>query len=507
MNKELKGIYKQIEKREALYRAVVEDQTELICRYTSDRKITFVNEAYCRYYNKTKDDLIGKKFKLSVVDEDKSILENSLSSLNIENKVSTAEYRIRMTRGKIRWQRWINRAIYNSNKQLIEYQSVGRDITEKKQIEMALLESEEKFRSIFEESPIGIMLFDRMGSIIWHNEAVMKITGVKDTEKLKKNYNLFQDKFIPKEAIEKIKNKQKARYEISINIDELKKTVPYLNIEKSGTVYRDFSLAPIYADRDKNEVTGYFVFTMDITERKESEQSLQQSMEELKRSNEELEQFAHIVSHDLKNPLNVVISYVDIIKNNYGDKLDERGLKMSEMVKDRTLQMIHMIDRLLSYSQIRSDENLFEYIDTEIILKKAIDNLEIEIKETKAEITHDKLPTIKVDETQMISVFQNIIGNSIKYSKKGVTPKINVSAEEKENEWLFTITDNGIGIEEDQKEKIFLIFHRIDKRNSTGHGIGLAFCKKCIKNHKGKIWVESVKDESTTFYFTINKNL
>jgi PAS domain S-box-containing protein len=507
MNKELQKIYKQIEKREALYRAVVEDQTELICRYTSDRKITFVNEAYCRYYNKTKDELIGKEFELRIIDEDKSILENSLSSLNIENKVSTAEYRMKMTRGKIRWQRWINRAIYNSDKQLIEYQSVGRDITEKKQMGMALLESEEKFRSIFEESPIGIMLFDRMGSIIWHNEAVMKITGIKDIEGLKRNYNLFEDKFIPKEAIEKIKNKQKARYEISIDIDELKKTVPYLDIQKSGTVYRDFSLAPIYADKDRKQVTGYFVFTMDITERKESDQSLQQSMEELKRSNEELEQFANIVSHDLKNPLNVVISYVDIIKNNYGDKLDERGLKMSEMVKDRTLQMIHMIDRLLSYSQIRSDENLFEYIDTEIILKKALDNLEIEIKETKTEITHDKLPAIKADETQMISVFQNIIGNSIKYSKKGVTPKINISAEEKENEWLFTITDNGIGIEEDQKEKIFLIFHRIDKKNNTGHGIGLAFCKKCIKNHKGKIWAESVKDEGTTFYFTINKNL
>ncbi len=227
-------------------------------------------------------------------------------------------------------------------------------------------------------------------------------------------------------------------------------------------------------------------------------------------SNEELRQFAHTIAHDLKNPLNSVISYLSLIERKYEDVLDEDGFELTEMVKNRTKRMMDMINNLLYYAQTVNKGSKFERHNTNTILEKAIENLETVIKEQGAKITSDSLPEIYCDDVQILSLFQNLISNSIKYCDKK-TPEIEIRAKGKDEQWLFCIEDNGIGIDTVHKEKIFWIFNRVpsekDFPKKEGYGIGLSLCKKIVERHQGKIWVESKKGKGSTFYFTIPKQI
>ncbi|MFW5800207.1 MAG: sensor histidine kinase [Spirochaetota bacterium] len=228
-------------------------------------------------------------------------------------------------------------------------------------------------------------------------------------------------------------------------------------------------------------------------------------MKELEASNKELEQFASVVSHDLKGPLSVVISYINLMKKKYTDK---EAKYLTEQVIQRTHNMLDLIDNLLHYSRAgKVNKEDLEVCDCELILQSATENLKIDIESNNAKITHSPLPKIYGYKVQLISLFQNLLSNAIKYRKED-PPNIHIYAKKtgENNEWLFSFKDNGIGINSKKKDKIFLIFHRekavYDKY--SGYGIGLAYCKKIVENHNGKIWVESEPDKGSTFYFTIN---
>lgn len=242
----------------------------------------------------------------------------------------------------------------------------------------------------------------------------------------------------------------------------------------------------------------------EIDERNKVENALMIITAQLKHSNDELQQFAYIASHDLQEPLRMVSSYCKLLEKRYKDKLDESGREFISYAVDGANRMHLLIEGLLSYSRVGSRKEEFKETDCELVLKYTKDNLQNSIRETEAEITHDPLPVVKGDETQLIQLFQNLIFNAIKYRKEGVVPKIHVSCRQENGEFIFSFADNGIGIDPQFSDRIFIIFQRLHTREEyPGTGIGLAVSKKIIERHGGNIWVESEPEKGSTFYFTI----
>jgi len=226
---------------------------------------------------------------------------------------------------------------------------------------------------------------------------------------------------------------------------------------------------------------------------------------DLERSNQELEQFAYVASHDLQEPIRMVASYTQLLERQYNDLLDDKGRKYIFFATDGAKRMQQLIDDLLTFSRVGTRGKEFAMVNSSEACKQAIANLDIAIKESASEITVDELPIVYGDDVQLLQLFQNLIGNAIKY-RGDKNPKIHIGSEEKEKEWLFSVSDNGIGIDEKYKDRIFIIFQRLHtKKEYNGTGIGLAVCKKIVERHGGHIWIKSQSEEGTTFYFTIPK--
>jgi signal transduction histidine kinase len=235
------------------------------------------------------------------------------------------------------------------------------------------------------------------------------------------------------------------------------------------------------------------------------EEQVRLRTEALSRSNADLEQFAYVASHDLQEPLRMVSSFMELVKNRYQDKLDADGIEFIGYAVDGAKRMQTMINDLLTYSRVGTRGKKPVPVNLESAMELVLLNLREAIIQNKALITHEKLPTIMADDGQMVSVLQNLIGNAIKFRGEEI-PKIHITAEDRGVDWLFSVKDNGVGIDPEFKDRIFIIFKRLHSKDKyEGSGIGLSTCKRIIERHGGKIWVESQLGEGATFYFTIPK--
>ena len=274
---------------------------------------------------------------------------------------------------------------------------------------------------------------------------------------------------------------------------------------KKGHVTPVLYNASVYKDEFGN-VIGVFAAARDITERKQAEKMLKLKLEELARSNAELEQFAYVSSHDLQEPLRMIGSYLQLLQRRYHGKLDDKADKYIDFAVDGASRMQNLINDLLEFSRVTTRANEFKSTDCELVLNQVLSNLEVSITESKAVILHDHLPSIMADSTQLAQVFQNLISNAIKFHSEKA-PEITISAQEKSDHWLFSVADNGIGIDPKHSERIFEVFKRLHKRRDyPGTGIGLSICKKIIERHDGHIWVESEPGKGSIFYFTLPVN-
>jgi PAS domain S-box-containing protein len=243
----------------------------------------------------------------------------------------------------------------------------------------------------------------------------------------------------------------------------------------------------------------------DITERKRTEEVLKKTIADMDRSNKELEQFAYVASHDLQEPLRMVASFTQLLAKRYKDKLDADANEFIGYAVDGANRMQKMINDLLSYSRVGTRGKPFEAVGCTAILNQALTNLRMVIEETGAMITQDPLPTVMGEESQLVQLFQNLIDNAIKFRREE-PPRIHISAEDRGNDWFFSIKDNGIGIDPQYNERIFIIFQRLHRREEyPGTGIGLTICKKIVERHGGRVWVDSQPGNGSTFYFTIPK--
>ncbi|MGC9526059.1 MAG: ATP-binding protein [Limnospira sp.] len=232
---------------------------------------------------------------------------------------------------------------------------------------------------------------------------------------------------------------------------------------------------------------------------------LKQLNEDLKRSNQELEQFAYIVSHDLQQPLQTITGFAELMLTLKSQiQFEEEAEEYVLPILDEGMRLQELIKNLLHYSRVGTKRNPFEMTDCNVVLAETLTNLHLAIAESNAMINHDDLPTVFGDRVQLGQLFQNLIGNALKYQRPGVPPTVTISAVQKDEMWQFGIYDNGIGIPAEQSDRIFQIFQRLHtSREYPGNGIGLAICRKIIDRHGGRIWVESEVGTGTSFYFTL----
>jgi light-regulated signal transduction histidine kinase (bacteriophytochrome) len=240
-----------------------------------------------------------------------------------------------------------------------------------------------------------------------------------------------------------------------------------------------------------------------LMERAGAEEQLRKTSAELQRSNTDLQQFAYIASHDLFEPLRMITSYLQLLEERSSSKLDPQSREFVGFAIDGARRMNALIHDLLAYARVDLRGRAFEPVDCQQAFAGAIANLKVAIEESSTTISHGPLPTVWGDEVQLRQVFQNLIGNAIKFRGQQ-KPQISVDAQRRNEEWLFCVADNGIGIDPKDFERIFVIFRRLHTREQyAGTGMGLAICKKIIERHGGRIWVQSSPGAGTVFYFTL----
>jgi PAS domain S-box-containing protein len=371
-----------------------------------------------------------------------------------------------------------------------------RFFKEKYEMTDALRESEERFRAMFEKAAVGIAMVDPDGRWLRVNPSLCGITGYPEAELLGLT---LQDITHPEDLSMDLAAIQRV---LSGRIDTYDMEKRY--IRKDGAVI------PIHLTvslvREMDGTPGYFVFIVeDISMRKAAEEKLARALEELERSNRELEQFAYVASHDLQEPLRMVSSYTQLLARHYEGQLDEKAKKYIDYAVDGAVRMQQLINDLLTFARVGTRGAPFKPVDTHALLGVVIKNLAISISEARAIVTNDDLPVVSADASQLTMVFQNLMANAIKF--RGETPPhIHVSATERDREWIFSVKDNGIGIDRKYADRIFVIFQRLHTREEySGTGIGLAICKRIIARHGGRIWFESETGRGATFFFTIPK--
>ncbi len=281
-------------------------------------------------------------------------------------------------------------------------------------------------------------------------------------------------------------------------------------IENGEQLWFAYSKFPI-TDED-GQVVGILGVTKNITQQKRRQIALNQKNAELQKyieSNMQLENFAHIASHDLREPIRSIVSFSQLLKRNAKNKLSKDEDEYLDFVIAASQNMARQIEDLLTYALIDTKKVKFEPVNIDQLLHNIADNMQIIIDEKQAQIDYQNIPNIIIANTsQMAQLFQNLISNAIKFSRPDTPPIINIIGEEHPDYWQFNVIDNGIGIAPEYHEKIFLLFHRLHTREVyQGTGIGLAICKKVVDHHNGKIWVSSNEGPGTTFHFTINKHL
>lgn len=275
-------------------------------------------------------------------------------------------------------------------------------------------------------------------------------------------------------------------------------------VKKDGTeIPVEIGLNPVEKDGEMLVLAS----VIDITERKKNEEAIRLYARQIEEKNKELEEFTNVASHDLREPLNSIIGFTELLKERNSDQLDEDGNKMLDFIGKSSSRMSDLIIGLLDYARLGNSKELATTDLNKLLLTVLLD-LDSSIKASDAEIKAGEMPVLNVFSMEFRLLFQNLISNSLKYRKPDVAPQISISANKVQYGWEFKVSDNGIGIPEDQKEKVFNLFHRLHKRNEfEGTGIGLAHCRKIAELHGGRIWVDSEVGKGSTFYFFIPSGL
>lgn len=371
------------------------------------------------------------------------------------------------------------------------------DITERKQAEQELKQTTAELlflNDLVTQTTQPMSVADLQGQFVRFNRAFEQLTGYSAAEL----YHLTYQQLTPTRwhdmEVELIAQLMATGQAVRFEKEYRRKDGVLIPVELVVELYRDAGGHPQYL----------YGFVTDITERKRAENELRQTATELARSNAELEQFAYIASHDLQEPLRAVAGTVQLLQQRYAGQLDSRADEFIEHAVDGASRMQTLINDLLNFSRVGTRSRSFQPTNCDTILKQVLANLAVAIAESGAVVTADTLPTVMADATQLSQLLQNLISNAIKFRRNGCAPAIHIGVVQQVEAYLFSLSDNGIGMESQYFERIFGVFQRLHtRRDYPGTGIGLAICKKIVERHGGSIWVESEPGQGSTFYFTL----
>jgi PAS domain S-box-containing protein len=466
-----------------------------------------VNESFSKLTGYSKSELIGyNAAELDIIDTKKR--EHYITELQEKGSKQDTEFEMQTKSGEKRFIISNSESIELENE--IMHITFIYDVTQLKENENKIKKLNDdlnrwvnELNTLFEMLPMSVAItYKKDARKMYANPTMEKLLGISPGSNISQsapqgdepNYKSFKNghELLPEELpIQKAIATAQPVYDSEYDI-----------IRQDGRIINLHGHAvPLF--HDDGNVRGAIGAFDDITALKQAEEKLKKTMDDLKRSNRELEQFAYVSSHDLQEPLRMISSFTQLLERRYKNKLDNDADEYIDFIVEGAQRMKYLIDDLLTFSRLNTQSKEFENVDLETILDIVLSNLTVFIKENNALITHDPLPTVTADESQMMQVFQNLIANAIKFHGSK-PPEIHIFAQKKNREWKFAVTDNGIGIDPEYKKQIFEVFKRLHTREEyPGSGIGLSVTQKIINMHGGNIWVESELGKGSTFYFTI----
>lgn len=502
---------KALKNSEARFRSLYENSFDAILLTKPDGSILAANPAAQKMFDMSEDEIIRAGRGGIVVDAQVGRF--------VKERAEKGKVQIELTHKRKDGSTFpaeVTSSLFKGADGTIKASTIIRDITKRKKLEEELrqardyLEEQVQERTnelniIIDSIADGVVIYDRNGDIVQINDIARKYyenicLDSKDhlMERVEK-YRWFYSDGTPVTA-DNVPISRALHGEVVKNVDL------YLD-GSSGFKWLTASAVPLY-DKTSSLFGGVLTFN-DITDRKTAEKQLKEVINELKRSNDELQQFAYISSHDLQEPLRTIASFTRLLERRYKGKLDSDADEFMDYIVEAAVRMKEQIGALLEYSRVATKEKEFKLVNTNEIVNQTINSSYVSIKESNTEIIVDKLPNVMGDAGQLGRVFQNLISNAIRFRKCEEPLKIHISAYKSEDmkEYVFSVQDNGIGIEEQYFDRIFTIFQRLHTiEEYHGTGIGLSIVKRIIERHGGRIWVESEFGVGSTFYFTVPMN-
>jgi PAS domain S-box-containing protein len=492
------------------------DQHAIVATTDVRGTITYVNDKFCAISKYSKEELIDQNHRiLNSGHHPKEFFQQMYHTI-ANGQVWRGEICNRAKDGSIYWVDTTIVPFAGEDGKPHQYVAIRADITERRRAADALvlqaeelahsrqaletqkimLQSETRYRGLLEAAPDAMVVVNSSGEIVLLNVQAEKQFGYSRNELVGQQIKSI----IPEGFAERL-IADGTRSATDALAQQIGSGIELIARRKDGSEFPiEIMLSPL-------ESAGGILVTAairDITERRKSQEHLVKTMWELKRSNDELQQFAYVSSHDLQEPLRMVSSYTQLLAKRYHGHLDSDAHEFIAFAVDGCNRMQGLIQDLLAYSRAGKNGKELSEVSSENALQKALTNLRITIEQSDSIVTHDSLPAVTTDATQLTQIFQNLVGNAIKYHG-AEAPRVHVSATRNGgNEWTFSVRDNGLGIDPQYFERIFILFQRLHGRDEfEGTGIGLAICKKILERLGGRIWVESQPEKGSTFYFAL----